>query len=103
MIMAKSKKPFSSFLDDPEAKKSIQDALQAPAQLPKDPKATETSSKSVEKAEPEGYQVITIRRSVHRLLKMASAHHDMEIRELASEAIANDPRIQEMLSLLEKN
>lgn len=102
-MATKNKKPFSSLLDDPEAKKSIQDALQAPAQLPKDKKAETPSSKPQQKAEPEGYQNITIRKSVHRLLKMASTQHEMEIRELASEAIANDPRIQEILGMMEKN
>ena len=101
MIMAKNKKPFSSLLDDPEAKRSIQDALQAPAQLPRDVKEG-TASPKTQKAEPEGYQNITIRKSVHRLLKMASTQHGMEIRELASEAIANDPRIIGILELMEK-
>ncbi|GAB2798460.1 hypothetical protein GCM10027275_50080 [Rhabdobacter roseus] len=100
--MAKNKKPFSSLLDDPEAKKSIQDALQAPAQLPKDVKTETASASTKEKAKPETYQNITIRKSVHRLLKMAATHYELEIRELASEAIANDPRIQEIIALTEK-
>ncbi|MBU1821336.1 MAG: hypothetical protein KKG00_07465 [Bacteroidetes bacterium] len=100
--MAKNKKPFSSLLDDPEAKKSIQDALQAPAQLPKETKVDAASTESMEKGKSEGYQNITIRKSVHRLLKMAAIHNNLEIRELASEAIANDPRIQEILALTGK-
>ena len=100
--MAKNKKPFSSLLDDPEAKKSIQDALQAPAQLPRDMKADTAPTRPQYKAESDGYQNITIRKSVHRLLKMASIQQGMEIRELASEAIANDPRIQEIMELMKK-
>ncbi|GAB3170611.1 hypothetical protein [Telluribacter humicola] len=100
--MAKNKKPFSSLLDDPEAKKSIQDALQAPAQLPTDKKAEPALAKSQKGAETEGYQNITIRKSVHRLLKIASTQHGLEIRELASEAIANDPRIKEIMELMGK-
>lgn len=100
--MAKNKKPFSSLLDDPEAKKSIQDALQAPAQLPTDKKTETAQAKSQKGAETEGYQNITIRKSVHRLLKMASTQHGLEIRELASEAIANDPRIKEIMELIGK-
>lgn len=123
--MAKNKRPFSSFLENPDTNKAVQEALHAPAQLPgqettPDPPVvesvpqpaaeikhtpTETGSSGSGKKEKdeEGYQVITIRRSVHRLLKMASVQTGLEIREIASEAIAADPRVQSMLALLEKN
>lgn len=107
--MAKNKRPFSSFLENPDTNKAVQEALHAPAQLPAQEPAPETPAAEPTpqpttkvKKEEEGYQVITIRRSVHRLLKMASAHYGLEIREIASEAIAADPRIQAMLALLEK-
>ena len=110
--MAKNKRPFSSFLENPDTNKAVQEALHAPAQLPGQETAPEQPA--VEPAplpvaevkkekDEEGYQVITIRRSVHRLLKMASVHYGIEIREIASEAIAADPRVQNMVALLEKN
>lgn len=111
--MAKNKRPFSSLLDSPEAKKAVQDALHAPALLPAPESAgvqapadpvlpTPVPAESVPRDE-DGYQVITIRRSVHRLLKMASAHYGVEIREIASEAIATDPRVEAVRAMLEKN
>ena len=123
--MAKNKGPFSSFLENPDTNKAVQEALHAPAQLPgqesvpeppvAEPapqpaaggkntlKETGRSETGKKEKDEEGYQVITIRRSVHRLLKMASAHYGVEIREIASEAIATDPRVQNMVALLEKN
>ncbi len=123
--MAKNKRPFSSFLENPDTNKAVQEALHAPAQIPgqesvpeppvaepaPQPTAggkntlTETSRSETGKKEKdeEGYQVITIRRSVHRLLKMASVHYGIEIREIASEALAADARVQNMVALLEKN
>ena len=123
--MAKNKRPFSSFLENPDTNKAVQEALHAPAQLPgqesiPEPVAAETALQPVAegkislvetaRSEPgkkekdeEGYQVITIRRSIHRLLKMASAHYGVEIREIASEAIAADPKVQNMLALMKKN
>ena len=123
--MAKNKRPFSSFLENPDTNKAVQEALHAPAQLPGQETAPESStvesiaqhgaevkntptetgpSESGKKEkDEEGYQVITIRRSVHRLLKMASVQTGLEIREIASEAIAADPRVKSMLALLEKN
>lgn len=123
--MAKNKRPFSSFLENPDTNKAVQEALHAPALLPgqesapeptaieptlqpvaeeKKPVAESSRSESGKKEkDEEGYQVITIRRSVHRLLKMASVHYGLEIREIASEALAADPRVQNMVALLEKN
>jgi len=123
--MAKNKRPFSSFLENPDTNKAVQEALHAPAQLPGQesapepaapvpapeltPEAKQTlpetgNSEYGKKAkDEEGYQVITIRRSVHRLLKMASVHYGIEIREIASEALAADPRVKNMVALLEKN
>ncbi len=110
--MAKNKRPFSSFLENPDTNKAVQEALHAPAQLPgqeaaPEPTAVEPVPQPVaevkKEKDEEGYQVITIRRSVHRLLKMASVHYGVEIREIASEALAADPRVQNMVALLEKN
>jgi len=117
--MAKNKRPFSSFLENPDTNKAVQEALHAPALLPgqepptPEPSAAEPAlqpaadsgrSESGKKdKDEEGYQVITIRRSVHRLLKMASVHYGLEIREIASEALAADPRVKNMVALLEKN
>lgn len=119
--MAKNKRPFSSFLENPDTNKAVQEALHAPAQLPgqesvaADPAPQPTAEakntlNETSRSEPgkkekdeEGYQVITIRRSIHRLLKMASVHYGVEIREIATEALAADPRVQNMLVLLEKN
>lgn len=109
--MAKNKRPFSSFLEDPEAKKAVQEALHAPAQLPdseNQPVASAIQQEAAsdiklgksEKEDIEPYQVVTIRKSVHRLLKMASAQYGIEIRELATEAIANHPKVKEMLEKL---
>ena len=120
--MAKNKRPFSSFLENPDTNKAVQEALHAPAQLPTqeatapipepapvqqptiaDKKTGRNAlfsaepSKKADKEESEPYQVVTIRKSVHRLLKMASVHYDIEIRELATEAIAAHPKIKEML------
>ena len=111
--MAKNKRPFSSFLENPDTNKAVQEALHAPAQLPTQETPTPVAvsapvQQSVPVAEPvengrekkvesEPYQVVTIRKSVHRLLKMASVHYDIEIRELATEAIAAHPKIKEML------
>lgn len=109
--MAKNKRPFSSFLENPDTNKAVQEALHAPAQLPGQeavprlPAAEPAPQPVVEvkkEKDEDGYQVITIRRSVHRLLKMASAHYGVEIREIASEAIAADPKVQNMLALMEK-
>lgn len=123
--MAKNKRPFSSFLENPDTNKAVQEALHAPAQLPgqepvpeppvaepapqptdggkNTPTETGRSETGKKEKDEEGYQVITIRRSVHRLLKMASVHYGVEIREIASEALAADPRVQNMVALLEKN
>lgn len=124
--MAKNKRPFSSFLENPDTNKAVQEALHAPAQLPtQEIAATVANSSPVQQTAPaeesvgsgtgrgapvgpksekkpdkedsEPYQVVTIRKSVHRLLKMASVHYDIEIRELATEAIAAHPKIKEML------
>ena len=107
--MAKNKRPFSSFLENPDTNKAVQEALHAPAQLPTQETSAPTpepvpvqqpavaEKKREEKVESEPYQVVTIRKSVHRLLKMASVHYDLEIRELATEAIAAHPKIKEML------
>jgi hypothetical protein len=119
--MAKNKRPFSSFLENPDTNKAVQEALHAPAQLPAQEASTPVAvsapvqqsvpvaepiesktgrpepEKKAEKEESEPYQVVTIRKSVHRLLKMASVHYDIEIRELATEAIAAHPKIKEML------
>ena len=123
--MAKNKGPFSSFLENPDTNKAVQEALHAPAQIPgqesvPEPPVAEPATQSTaqgkntltetgrsetgkKEKDEEGYQVITIRRSVHRLLKMASVHYGIEIREIASEALAADPRVQNMVALLEKN
>lgn len=110
--MAKNKRPFSTFLENPDTNKAVQEALHAPAQLPgqesaPEPLATQSSPQPIveEKKEKdeEGYQVITIRRSVHRYLKMASVQTGLEIREIASEAIAADPRVQAAKEMMEKN
>ena len=111
--MAKNKRPFSSFLENPDTNKAVQEALHAPAQLPTQeapapvavsapvqqsaPVAEPVENGREKKVESEPYQVVTIRKSVHRLLKMASVHYDIEIRELATEAIAAHPKIKEML------
>jgi len=110
--MAKNKRPFSSFLENPDTNKAVQEALHAPAQLPtqetpasipepasvQQPIIVENRrEKKADKEESEPYQVVTIRKSIHRLLKMASVHYDIEIRELATEAIAAHPKIKEML------
>ena len=117
--MAKNKRPFSSFLENPDTNKAVQEALHAPAQLPtqetlvptpepapvqqpvlaenKTGRGIPVGPEPGEKVESEPYQVVTIRKSVHRLLKMASVHYDIEIRELATEAIAAHPKIKEML------
>ena len=124
--MAKNKRPFSSFLENPDTNKAVQEALYAPAQLPaqetsapdsdlgaakravsaEEPIGNKTTRSTAAEAEPgkkltkddsEPYQVVTIRKSVHRLLKMAAVHYDIEIRELATEAIATHPKVKEML------
>lgn len=114
--MAKGKRPFSSFLESPDAKKAVQDALHAPAQLPTQESPArvepvkETTPETVQeetirvkpgpKKKPddqkEDYQLVLVKRSIHRLLKLASVHYGVEIREIASDAISADPRIQEM-------
>lgn len=114
--MAKGKRPFSSFLESPDAKKAVQDALHAPAQIPtqESPSKTEVTEESMPataqeettrikpgpKRKPtdqkEDYQLVLVKKSLHRLLKLASVHSGVEIREIASDAIAADPRIQEM-------
>lgn len=121
--MAKNKRPFSSLLENPEARKAVQDALHAPAQLPTveahaptpEPTPVPPIASTVEpeqtKPEPakkgdtedsEPYQVVTVRKSVHRFLKMASVHYGIEIREIASEAIANHPKVKHMMELMDK-
>ncbi len=121
--MAKNKRPFSSLLENPEARKAVQDALHAPAQIPTvetqapvpEPATVPQTAPTVEteqiKPEPvkkgdtddsEPYQVVTIRKSVHRFLKMASVHYGIEIREIASEAIANHPKVKHMMELMDK-
>ncbi|MCY7358976.1 MAG: hypothetical protein LH609_16265 [Rudanella sp.] len=117
--MAKNKRPFSSFLENAETNKAVQEALHAPALLPNseptpEPAATgkqqlvedspaETPTKLKPGRKPksedekEEYTVITIRKSVHKYLKMAATQNDVEIRELASEAIADHPLVKAMM------
>ncbi len=120
--MAKNKRPFSALLQDADTKKAMQDALHAPVQLPnQDAVATPEPNLPVDEpapvstvavvSEPEqkgkrtqhdDYVQLAVRRSVHPYLKMAANVYNIEIRELASEAIANDPRIQEMMKMMKK-
>lgn len=114
--MAKSnKRPFSSFLENPDTSKAVQEALHAPAQLPTteptpEPPAPQPVAEVAPQEEPvrlkpgpkpkldkEEYTVITIKTSLHRYLKIAAAQNNVEIRELATEAIAADPRVQEII------
>ncbi len=118
--MAQKKRPFSSFLDNPETNKAVQEALHAPSQLPAQEIVPEPGPAPVAQApvaaiapepvksdsgkkEEDGFAPLTIRRSVHRFLKMASVQYSIEIRELATEAIANDPRVKQMIDMMEKN
>lgn len=116
--MAKNKGPFSALLQDADAKKAMQEALHAPVQLPnqeatappvEEPVSAAPATEPVGEAEPKGkrtqhddYVQLAIRRSIHPYLKMAANFYSIEIRELASEAIANDPRIQEMMKMMKK-
>lgn len=122
--MAKNKRPFSALLQDADTKKAMQEALHAPAQLPTQEAAAvaeptslveeETpvvSSAANPASEPEqkgkrtqhdDFVQLAVRRSIHPYLKMASSVYNIEIRELASEAIANDPRVQEMMNMMKK-
>lgn len=113
--MAKNKGPFSALLQDADTKKAMQEALHAPVQLPNQestPAPVEEPASSTEpvgESEPKGKRTqhddfvqLAVRRSVHPYLKMAANFYNVEIRELASEAIANDPRIQEMMKMMKK-
>lgn len=115
--MAKNKRPFSSFLENAETNKAVQEALHAPALLPNSEPVPEaivkqqlvedspveipTKLKPGRKPKPEDekeeYTVITIRKSVHKYLKMAATQNDVEIRELASEAITDHPLVKAMM------
>ena len=118
-----NKRPFSTFLENPETNKAVQEALHAPSQLPAQeiapepepvpvaptpvlataPITAESVKPELGKKEEDGFAPLTIRRSVHRFLKMASVQYGIEIRELATEAIANDPRVRQMIDMMEKN
>lgn len=120
--MAKNKRPFSALLQDADAKKAVQEALHAPAQLPAqeaaptpepappvEEKAVETTAllpatepEKGKRTQHDDFVQLAVRRSVHPYLKMAANFYNIEIRELASEAIANDPRIQEMMKMMKK-
>ncbi|XAZ82125.1 hypothetical protein A6C57_28175 (plasmid) [Fibrella sp. ES10-3-2-2] len=116
--MAKNKGPFSALLQDADTKKAMQEALHAPVQLPnqeaaappaEEPVSAAPATEPVGEAESKGKRTqhddfvqLAIRRSIHPYLKMAANFYNVEIRELASEAIANDPRIQEMMKMMKK-
>ncbi|KAB7725834.1 hypothetical protein F5984_25430 [Rudanella paleaurantiibacter] len=119
--MAKNKRPFSTLLQDADAKKAVQEALHAPAQLPDQELAAPAAPavqveaivtppvNPVSEPEPKGKRTqhddfvqLAVRRSIHPYLKMASNFYNIEIRELASEAIANDPRIKAMMEMMKK-
>lgn len=109
--MAKNKRPFSTLLDNPETTKAVQDALHAPAQLPTkglapaqlthEPAADNKSQKlkpgPKPKADKEEYTVTHVKTSLHKFLKLASAHYGMEVREITSEAVAAHPKVKEMI------
>jgi hypothetical protein len=120
--MAKNKRPFSALLQDADAKKAVQEALHAPAQLPaqevapalepaapvEEPiassviEAVSEPEPKVKRTQHDDFVQLAIRRTVHPYLKMAASFYNIEIRELASEAIANDPRIQAMKAMMDK-
>ncbi len=117
--MAKNKRPFSSLLEDPTAKKAVAEALHAPSQLPTPEPTPEPITAVVQSApdvspteapvklkpgpkpkpadEKEEYVNITIRKSIHKYLKMAAVQNNLEIREVASDAIEAHPLVVEMV------